>query len=121
MWIKRRLLEDSVQTENAQTSESSKTIGRRIQTPSQNDVLVGRGKIYYSHVGNIRLGKMIMDNLLAYESAPFAEKKYVSDIFIRLIHEQGGLFLKEDEAWWIEADEETVRKKVSHIIPLFDP
>jgi len=54
-----------------------------------------------------------MDNLEAYESAPFAEKRYVSDGIIQLIHKQGGLFLKEEEAWWIEADEETVRNRVS--------
>jgi len=113
-WTKRRLLEDSLQRENAQTSRPS-SIVPRIQTPNQNDVLLGRGKAFYRHIGNIRLRKLIIDNASVYELAPFSEKQRVSGVIVRLIHEQGGLFLKEDDAWWIEVDEETARNKVSNI------
>lgn len=112
-WQKRRVLEESVRKEKAQPS-LTRTLVIRIQTPTQNDVLLGRGKAFYSHSGNIELRKIIMGTLSVYDSAPFAEKQHehVSDVIVRMIQEKGGHFLKEDEAWWVEVDAETARKKV---------
>jgi len=75
--MKRRLLEDSLQQENAQLSKSS-TIVRGIETPSMNDILIG-GKIFSSHIGNLRLRKLATDKMLVYKSSPFAEKQLVRD------------------------------------------
>jgi len=89
------------------------TIPRRKQIYNDHDVLIGRGKILYSNIGNLLLRKLATDRLSVYESAPFAEKQLVSDGMVRLIHEQGGLFLQQDEVGWVEVDEETAREKVS--------
>jgi hypothetical protein len=110
-WQKRRVLEESVRREKAQPPQT-RTLVIRIQTPTQNDVLLGRGKAFYSHCGNIELRKIIMGTLSVYDAAPFAEKQHVSDVIVRMIHGKGGHFLKEDEAWWVEVDAETARKKV---------
>jgi len=97
--------------EKVQTSQPKATV-HRIETPKVNDILLGRGKGFTSHVGNIQLRKLVMDNLAIYESASYTEKQYVSEGIVRLVHKQGGLFLKEDETWWIEVDGETARNKV---------
>jgi len=118
--MKRRLFEESLRRENPQ-GHSSGTIVRRIQTPNQNDVLIGRGKVVYVHIGNLWLRKLVTDRLSEYEAAYYAEKQHVSDDVVRTIHKHGGLFLKEDETWWIEVDEETARNKVSDLILVLGP
>jgi len=59
------------------------------------------------------LRKIAADSISIYESSQYAEKQLVSDEIVRLVHKQGGLFLKPEKAWWVEVDKEAAREKVS--------
>ena len=111
-WQRRRLLEYAVRFETM-IEQSIGTPSVRITTPNQNDVLLGRGKAYYTHLGNIRLRSLIVARMSRYQCAPVKEKYKVSDSVAEIIHERGGRFLKGEEAWWFEVDRTTAQKKVS--------
>lgn len=83
-------------------------------TPGQNDVLLGRGKLYYSHPGNLPLKRIVMARLVLYEEAGYAEKYKVSADVVEFIKSQSGRFLRDDGNGWVEVDDETAIKKVSH-------
>ncbi|CAB9521386.1 Transfer protein [Seminavis robusta] len=83
----------------------------------QNDVLLGRGKRFYEHSGNIRFRYMVEHQAADYNAtaSASAKKRITSDIVAK-IHQTGGRFLKDDrDAGWIEVDDETARLKVSHV------
>ncbi len=122
-WSKRRKLEQmkKQKAEAEQTSEdqTSKALvvqvqPRRVGTPGQNDVLLGRGRLYYSHVGNLRLRYIITERSQAYDEAGSWEKKIVCFEIVKRIKNKSGRFLREDCAGWIEVDDETAMKKISH-------
>ena len=110
-WQRRRLLEYAVRFETM-IEQSIGTPSVRITTPNQNDVLLGRGKAYYTHVGNIRLRYLIVSRMSRYQCAPRKKKHWVSESVIDIIHERGGRFLKGEEAWWFEVDRAAAQKKV---------
>lgn len=87
---------------------------RRVGTPGQNDVLLGRGKLYYSHAGNLRLKRIVMEQIEMYEEAGYAEKYKVSADVVKFIKSESGRFLRDDGNGWVEVDDETAIKKVSH-------
>jgi hypothetical protein len=112
-WHRRRLLEYAVRFDTVKEQSIGSTPSVRITTPNQNDVLLGRGKAYYTHVGNIRLRCLIVSRMSQYQCAPVKEKRWVSDSIVDIVHERGGRFLKGEEAWWLEVDRAAAHKKVS--------
>jgi len=86
----------------------------RVVTPSNNDVLLGRGKASYQHIGNVRLRHWIEQRRPAYEGASVVEKAKMSAEIVALIKQSTGRFLKEDEAGWFEVPDQVAKKKVSH-------
>jgi hypothetical protein len=88
---------------------------KRVETPGQNDVLLGRGKLYYCHPGNRRLKCIVMEKTELYEVAGYAEKYKVSADIVKMIKSESGRFLREDgNNGWVEVDDEAAVKKVSH-------
>ena len=49
-----------------------------------------------------------------YNRAAFAGKQGVSANIVKAVHERNGRFLKDDGLGWVEVDDETAEKKVSH-------
>ncbi len=122
-WSKRRRLEEIMRQKAEAEQKLSDGTARapvvkvqpiRVGTPGQNDVLFGRGRAYYSHIGNLRLRNIIIERSPAYERAGPWEKKMVSFEIVKRIKKKSGRFLKEDDAGWVEVDDETATKKVSH-------
>ena len=111
-WQRRRLLENAVRFDTVKEQSTGSTPSVRITTPNQNDVLLGRGKAYYTHVGNIRLRYLIVSRMSRYQCAPRKKKHWVSESVIDIIHERGGRFLSREEAWWFEVDRAAAQKKV---------
>jgi len=110
-WEKRHKLE-LLRKEAAKSQEPEKD--KTIQTPTQDDVLLGRGKAFYSHVGNVRLRNIVIEMAGKYNSAGFSGKQKVSDEIVDYIKARGGRFLKDGGAGWMEVDNDTAQKKVSH-------
>ncbi len=91
-------------------------LSARISIPWQNDVLLGRGKGFYQHTGNIRFRYWIESRSRQYDQATTsAEKKRITMEVIQLVREGGGRFLRDEKCGWIEVNDETARQKVAHV------
>ncbi len=122
-WNKQRTLEqmskqnaevDQTFQDDAVTAQRVQVQLSRVVTPGPNDVLLGRGKAYYSHVGNVRLRSIVAERSYAYEETGPWEKKTVCFEIVKRIKSKSGRFLSDDGAGWVEVDDEIAMKKVSH-------
>jgi hypothetical protein len=84
------------------------------------DVLCGRDKLSYAHVGNKRFRHIIAMNREAYQTAApsRAEKTSITSETIAMIRASGGRFLKLDEITgeFQELGEYYIHEKVSHAL-----
>ena len=83
------------------------------------DVLCGRDKLSYAHVGNKRFRQIIAINREAYQTAPSRENKTSITCDIgNMVREYGGRILKVDDATgeWVEVGDSYAREKVSHAL-----
>ncbi|CAB9529942.1 expressed unknown protein [Seminavis robusta] len=83
-----------------------------------NDVLCGRGKESFNHVGNRKFRDIVANVIPGYITATARSVK--SDIvmsIVRRVHENGGRFLKQDdnEVWYVMKPSQC-REKVGHAI-----
>ena len=88
-----------------------------ITVPSHYDVLLGRGKGYFNHVGNLRYHSLIQDYQQDYEQASKRQGKLVIAQYIidTILQTNGGRFLKDEDGIWIMIHDNTVLlKKVAH-------
>jgi len=109
---------DSDMIENGATSPA-KTV--RLQedaiaiTPTDNDVLFGRGRIFQEHPGNMHLKRLIVEWYDKYNVSPRLGKMAVSERLVYLIQERNGRFLKKNkDGVWEEVDKVEAREKCSH-------
>ncbi|KAG7355082.1 hypothetical protein IV203_004438 [Nitzschia inconspicua] len=86
----------------------------RIIIPGPLDVLLGRGKPLQKHDGNLNYHFVVEGYHERYEQASKLEKTQIAKTIVDKIHEQGGRFLKQDDAGWVEIDDEAARTKISH-------
>jgi len=84
----------------------------------ENDVLLGRGPLVYSHMGNQKFHDEKKRLQKAYLSAPNAEKKTISQELVDIIQATGGNFLKFDFGTkrWHRVDNETARAKAAQAL-----
>jgi hypothetical protein len=86
-----------------------------IPYPKSQDVLVGRGRPFQEHMGNIRYLELVDANMQRYtESIDRNTKSSIFRDVIRTIHERGARFLQCKNGKWVEATETAAREKVSH-------
>jgi hypothetical protein len=85
----------------------------RVGTPGPKDVLLGRGKACYLHVGNVRMRNIVLERGHLYDETRLADKHKVVKDLVNLVKEGSGRFLKEDSASWVEVDHEAAEKTVS--------
>jgi hypothetical protein len=82
------------------------------------DVLCGRDKLSYAHVGNKRFRHIIVMNREVYQTGPSKNKTSITCDIITMVREYGGRFLKLDETTgeFQELSEHYIRDKVSHAL-----
>ena len=84
-------------------------------TPSANDVLIGRGRRNLRHPGNQRYQSIIKSLKPEYDAAPKSLKGVYGNQIVNLIHSLSppGRFLKKDKVSgsWIEVDNEEAVKR----------
>lgn len=86
-----------------------------IGVPAPDDVLLGRGKACYGHTGNLRFRSLVFEMAKIYDHAGFAGKQKVSANIVETIRSRKGRFLVKDDGFgWVEVDNDTAEKKVSH-------
>ena len=117
-WNKRRNLERLRESRrNNSSGEPAPPEPEPFSISSQHDVLLGRGKRYYEHLGNVRFRYWVASRAEQYNStSSVAEKKQLTSEVVELVKQAGGRFLKDDNhAGWEQVDDETARLKVSHV------
>lgn len=81
------------------------------------DVLCGRGKVSFNHVGNKRFREIVTSSLEKYDRCEStAQRSQVVQSVIDSIHSIGGRFLKNDKEIWEELTTQQCRDKVGHAI-----
>lgn len=86
----------------------------RIIVPGKYDVLLGRGKPLQKYRGNLNYHYVIEGYHERYEAAAKGDKADLAMEIVKKIHNQGGRFLKQDEAGWTKIANEAAKTKVSH-------
>lgn len=88
-----------------------------VDSPLENDVLLGRGRPFQDYVGNQQLGRMIDQQRQRYLSAKDRfDKTYISMQIVEEIQKLGGRFLQRspDKGGWELVSDAVARDKVSH-------
>ena len=86
-----------------------------IAIPDSNDVLLGKGKQYQSHPGNISLTKMVESHKAEYVHAQSQiEKTCIIQLIVKLVQERRGRFLQRDnkKQYWVELPTEEAWTRV---------
>lgn len=106
----------SNQTTARYTAQTVAVVKHHIEAPDKYDVLLGRGKMYYNHVGNVLVRELIAKNFHVYDRAQFKEKAAVAKSILDHVHSVSGRFLKEPEAGkWVEVDDEAAIYKIGSL------
>lgn len=90
-----------------------------IDTPQDFDILLGRGKTSFNHVGNRRFRVFIGLHLRRYmDASSRMEKTLVVNGVVEAIQEAGGRFLKQDSKTekWFQVTPKMAREKVGHAL-----
>jgi hypothetical protein len=102
-----------------QVKESHVLLGKifdRIDFPAVNDVLVGKGKPFQQHPGNIHLRSSVDHHLKEYALSKKVDKAGLIWKVVHSVKATSGGFLKKDrDGWWVEVTEEEAREKVAKI------
>ena len=94
-------------------------LAKNITKPADFDILLGRGKTSFNHVGNRRFRVFINLHLRRYmDASTRMDKTVVVNSVVEAIHEAGGRFLKEDlrSKSWYQVATKTAREKVGHAL-----
>lgn len=102
--------------QDSQTGEQ--TFFANVKSPSNEDVLLGRGKTSYIHPGNTYLRKRVRELADVYEEQDTVGKQKISQSIVTEINEKMGYFLlktfsglDEDEGW-VEVSDQVAHQKV---------
>jgi len=85
-----------------------------IDCPSVRDVLAGKGPHISKNPANIVFRKMMETRFMEHRDARIVERKTsITWEIVETIKNRGGRFLVKDKSWWVVADPDTAREKVS--------
>ena len=87
-----------------------------IESPNPNDVLVGRGLPYQTHIGNLRLGDLVETKYLSHfmSTDSKVEKTLINLSVVNDIRQQKlGRFIERTSQGWVLSSDEQARKKVN--------
>jgi hypothetical protein len=96
-------------------SDKKKKPNTQISVPASCDILLGRGKGYFNHVGNVRYRSIIEEHKERYDRATKEKRQGIAEGIVDMVYnDYGGRFLKDDGGVWIQIDDKTARHKVGH-------
>lgn len=95
--------------------------GRKVDSPhgievNDRDVLMGRGGVTNSHLGNKNYRTQVRRRQREYLAAPKLKKAGVAQLIIEEIYSDGGRFLTEKQGKWIEISKDKAREKTSQAL-----
>ncbi|KAG7350478.1 hypothetical protein IV203_009838 [Nitzschia inconspicua] len=113
--------EGSVVESKSSTKPAART-SSTVETPTDQDVLFGRGRPYQSHPGNVNLHRLVALHKDRYERSRRFDKLAIADQIVYEIKFGGGKspgrFLRrvEGKDYWEEAPDDVSREKVAHAL-----
>ena len=91
-------IEDTQYHEHNDIDDSATAVEKRIYKPGPDDVLLGRGKQYQDHSGNVQLVKLVERYRRSYHaSTNNVDKTCINQLIVQMIHEKGGKFLERNK------------------------
>ena len=84
----------------------------KTELPGRNDIILGRGKPFHSHPGNILMHQLIEQQQDEYEGAGRGEKTLIAKRIVKTLRQKGRFLARDSEGWWVEAAEEAAVDKV---------
>jgi hypothetical protein len=85
-----------------------------IVIPKNVDVLLGRGRPFQEHAGNVKCNYIVVSTMDEYEEASRNDKTTIARNVINRIKGYGGRFLKLLDGVWTEVDDTEALRKISH-------
>jgi hypothetical protein len=86
-----------------------------IDLPGHNDVLLGRGKPFHGHPGNVHLRHLVDLHKDEYKMARVGEKHNITRKIVESVKRNSGTFLKrEPDGWWVVVSDDEATEKVGH-------
>ena len=119
-------------TTSSSTISTSSSVGTVVKDITSNDILLGRGKRFQNHFGNIQLNKLLESYYHEYSSIQRSDSKNFiqvkADIVYKIIkiiqNEYGGRFLKQhdrqqksddgDDELWVVVDDKIAKDKIAY-------
>ena len=100
-----------IEAKQSQTS-ADPSVEDTVPDPLPTDVLFGRDKQMFNHVGNVRFRLVIQSRAKEYEFAPSRRvKSSIVYAVVQNVHGYGGRFLKKEKgAWTIVGVTEAIQK-----------
>ena len=96
-------------------AKSGTSVGM-IELPSNNDVLLGKGRIIQEHAGNRKLHFLVDESLLQYDKCrKRSEKTQLAGDLVQKVKSYSGRFLTQESGIWIEVSDDISRIKVSNL------
>ena len=109
------VLDDTQKPEGQKPKKKHKYI-----VPTTLDVLMGRGRPYQDHKGNMYLSRLVDLHRDEYNESSRFDKTRISWTLVNIIKERGGRFLKksntnaDNDAYWEVCSLDAAREKVAH-------
>jgi len=95
--------------------KNPETATEMVYVPSNNDVLLGRGKPIQIFPGNIKLQRLVDSFLAQYHVSTKQQKTSLAEQIVAMTEEQGGRFLSKETGIWMRVSPAEARDKVSHV------
>ena len=97
---------------------SSQCSGNFVACPHANDILLGKGRSYQEHSGNVRLSKDVLPKITArYQlSDNFLDKSLVTMQVLADLKAEGCRFLRKTEMGWQIEEGQVPHIKVSQLV-----
>jgi len=98
---------------NVPVVSPSITMGPSSTTPTDNDILCGRGKGIRKHPGNEFYNRLLREHSAEYKSAPKGSKVSIVKKIVSLVREQRGRFLEKHKNSWVDIGDERATNKTA--------
>jgi hypothetical protein len=83
-----------------------------IDLPARHDVLLGRGKPFQEHPGNICMRGLVELHIEEYQLAPMGQKNVTATKIVRATLLNGRFVKKRSDGWWEEVNDADATMKV---------
>ncbi|KAL3935758.1 MAG: hypothetical protein SGBAC_008788 [Bacillariaceae sp.] len=112
------LVASSISNDEGNCAVSETDAQGRIRKPSNDDILLGRGKPFQNHPGNQRMLKIVDEHKERYLSEKRDKKRAIVEEVLDIIQKNGARFLKRIDhgEYWREVESTVSFEKVSHAL-----